>query len=75
MPFNVAEGTSRTTGIGKNLIKQIIQPGRATVVIRGKLNLPTPQVGRNRNGDKNPINDFSKTAVRRKIQEMYYITK
>lgn len=42
LQFNLAEETSKATGIGQTLVKQIIREGKTTLAIRGQLKFSTP---------------------------------
>ncbi|XP_054287214.1 uncharacterized protein LOC129003036 [Macrosteles quadrilineatus] len=75
LTFNLAEETSTATGIGQTLVKQIIREGKRAIEIRGQLTFSTPTGKKTERKKRIEVDDFTKAAIRRKIQEMYILKK
>lgn len=69
--FNLAEETSKATGIGKTLVKQIIKEGHRTLAVRGQLNFSTPTGKKLERKKRIEVDDFTKACIRRKIHDVY----
>ena len=75
LEFNLSVETSKATGVGKTLVKQIIKEGNTTIEVCGQLNFSTPTGKKQERRKKLEMDDFTKASIRRKIHEMYVQTK